>query len=46
MLALVTKASIYGWYEIRSFDTMEDILRFIEKCGYGIIIEKKLLHSR
>lgn len=40
MTVLVTKASEDYWYEIRKFDTMEDIQRFIEERKHGIIIEK------
>lgn len=40
MTVLVTKASNDYWYEIRKFDTMEDIQRFIKKCGHGVIIEE------
>lgn len=40
MTTLVTKASKDYWYEIRNFDTMEDIQRFIKKCRSGIVITK------
>ena len=39
MTVLVTKANDDYWYEVRVFNTMEDIQRFIEECQYGIIIE-------
>ena len=38
MTVFVTKASDDYWYEIRKFNTMEDIQRFIEKCECEIII--------
>lgn len=40
MTVFVTKASDDYWYEIRKFNTMEDIQRFIEKCECEIIIER------
>jgi len=40
MTVLVTKANDDYWYEVRVFNTMEDIQRFIEECQYGIIIEE------
>jgi hypothetical protein len=40
MMVLVTKANSDYWYEIKEFNTMKDIQRFIEKCRCGIIIEK------
>ena len=40
MTVFVTKASDDYWYEIRNFNTMEDIQRFIEKCECEIIIER------
>ena len=42
MTVLVTKANSDYWYEIRTFNTMEDIQQFINKCGCGIIIEKNI----
>lgn len=40
MTVLVTKANSDYWYKIRTVNTIEDIQRFIKKCGYGIIIER------
>ena len=40
MTVIVTKANSDYWYRIRTFATMEDLQRFIEKCGYGIIVKK------
>lgn len=40
MTVLVTKANSDYWYKIRTFTTMEDIQRFIDKCRCGIIIQK------
>lgn len=40
MKVFVTKANSDYWYEIRVFNTMNDIQNFIEKCHCGVIIEK------
>lgn len=40
MTVLVTKANDDYWYEVRVFNTMEDIQRFIKECRHGIIIER------
>lgn len=40
MTVFVTKASDDYWYEIRNFNTMEDIQQFIEECECEIIIER------
>ena len=40
MQAIVTKANSNYWYKIKSFNTMEDIQKFIQQCKCGIIIEK------
>ncbi len=40
MTVFVTKADSDYWYEIKVFNTMEDIQRFIEECEYKIIMEK------
>lgn len=40
MKVLVTKASEDYWYKIKEFNTMEDIQKFIKKCGCEIIIGK------
>lgn len=40
MTVVVTKANSDYWYQIRVFNTMEDIQRFIKQCRCGIIIEK------
>lgn len=40
MKVLVTKASKDYWYKIKEFNTMEDIQKFIKKCGCEIIIGK------
>lgn len=40
MTVLVTKANSDYWYEIRVFNTMDDIQRFIKECRCGIIVEK------
>lgn len=45
MMVFVTKASKLYWYEIRKFDTMEDIQQFIEECHNGIIIEKNDVYN-
>lgn len=42
MTVLVTKANSDYWYKIRTFTTMEDIQRFIDKCRCGIIIQKNI----
>ena len=42
MTILVTKANSDYWYEIKTFNTMEDIQQFIKECGCGIIIEKNV----
>lgn len=38
MKVLVTKANKSYWYRIKTFDTMKDIQKLIEKYGYGVII--------
>ena len=40
MKVFVTKADSDYWYEIKAFNTMEDVQQFIEECQCGIIIEK------
>lgn len=40
MKVLVTKANKSYWYRIKTFKTMKDIQRFIEKYGYGVIVNK------
>lgn len=40
MKILVTKANSDYWYKVRTFNTIEDIQKFIKECGCGIIIEK------
>ena len=40
MKAFVTKASEDYWYKIKEFNTMEDIQKFIKKCGCEIIVGK------
>lgn len=40
MKAFISKASEDYWYKIKEFNTMEDIQKFIEKCGCEIIIGK------
>ena len=41
MKAVVTKASDCGEYEeIKCFENLEDLLEFVKKCGYGIILEE------
>lgn len=40
MMVLVTKVSSYDWYEIRTFNTMEDIQQFTKECHCGIIVEE------
>ena len=42
MTVFVTKANSDYWYKIRTFATMEDIQRFIDKCRCGIIIQKNI----
>lgn len=39
-MVFVTKASTSYWYEVRMFNTMEDIQQFIKECHCGIIIEE------
>ena len=39
MKVFVTKADNDYWYEIKAFNTMEDIQQFIEESQYEIIIE-------
>jgi hypothetical protein len=38
MNVLVTKATSSYWYEIRTFNTIDDIQKFIKECGYSIVI--------
>lgn len=40
MKVLVKRADDDWWYEIREFNTMEDIQRFIKEWRYGIVIEE------
>lgn len=42
MKVLVTKANSDYWYQIRVFNTIEDIQRFIESCKNSIIIDKNI----
>ncbi len=42
MTVFVTKASSDYWYNIRVFNTMEDIQRFIKECRNGIVIENNI----
>lgn len=42
MNVLVTKANSDYWYKIKTFNTIEDIQRFIKECRCGIIVERNL----
>lgn len=39
MKVFVTKASSDYWYQIKVFDTLKDIQKFIKKWDYSIVIE-------
>lgn len=46
MKVLVTKASSNYWYDIRVFNTMEDIQRFIRECDDDEIIIKNNIYRK
>jgi len=38
MKVFVTKADSDFWYDIKTFDTMEDLQKFIKKCHHSVVV--------
>ena len=45
MKVLITKASNDFWYQIKEFNTLEELFNFKNECGHDIIISKNLEQS-